>query len=89
MQPHFTDLNFSDIIKSFQMTKEMENLPQSFSSLRSSQSKKPSQKLSEGTHCPELHRRPTHSVTAKKIKKELCIKSSNRSKSQTIFDISG
>lgn len=68
----------------------MENLPQSFSSLRSSQSKKPSQKLSEGTHCPELHRRPTQSVTAKKKhKKELCIKSSNRSKSQTIFDISG
>lgn len=54
----------------------MENLPQSFSSLRSSQSKKPSQKLSEGTHCPELHRRPTHSVTAKKknIRKNYVLK---------------
>lgn len=52
----------------------MENLPQSFSSLRSSQSKKPSQKLSEGTHCPELHRRPTHSVTAKKLRKNYVLK---------------
>ena len=60
-----------------------DNLPQSFSSLRSSQSKMPSQKLVEGTHCPDLHRRPTHSFSVQK-NKEKCINDIKK-KIYTIF----